>query len=79
MSSDQTALVLRTPAQNHVAGKEALICTPIRRACPRRPISPNRRLIAGEGAGVGFLLGVTMMLAGRNESFLRLKKALARS
>jgi len=46
---------------------------------PQTPISPNRRLIAGEGAVVGFLLGVTMMLAGRNGSFRRLKKELARS
>ena len=46
---------------------------------PETPISPNRRLIAGEGAAVGFLLGVTMMLAGRTGSFRRLKKTLARS
>jgi len=46
---------------------------------PDTPISPNRRLIAGEGAGAGFFLGVTMMLAGRSGAFRRLTKARARS
>jgi uncharacterized protein involved in exopolysaccharide biosynthesis len=46
---------------------------------PDTPISPNRRLIAGEGAGAGFFLGVTMMLAGRSGSFRRLTRARVRS
>jgi uncharacterized protein involved in exopolysaccharide biosynthesis len=43
------------------------------------PISPNRPLIAGQGAVAGFLLGVTMMWAARNGSFRRLERARARS
>jgi len=46
---------------------------------PHTPISPDRQLIAGEGAGAGFLLGITMMVAGRSGSFQRIKKARARS
>jgi hypothetical protein len=46
---------------------------------PHIPISPNRHLIALEGAGAGFLLAIAMVLAGRTGSLQRVKKALARS
>ena len=46
---------------------------------PDVPFSPDRRLIAGEGAAAGFLLGVVMMLAGPNGPFRRVKRAAARS
>jgi uncharacterized protein involved in exopolysaccharide biosynthesis len=46
---------------------------------PTIPISPDRGLIAGEGAGAGFLLAIAMMLAERTGSLQRFKKALVRS
>ncbi len=46
---------------------------------PETPISPNRPLIGGVGAAVGFCLGLGMMLAGRNRPFRRPKNVLVQS
>lgn len=46
---------------------------------PAIPISPDRGLIAGEGAAAGFLLALAMMLAGRTGSLQWFKKARVRS
>jgi uncharacterized protein involved in exopolysaccharide biosynthesis len=46
---------------------------------PEVPIRPDRRLFAEEGAGAGFMLGVTMMAAGRGGWSRRLRKAQART
>ncbi|MEO7275754.1 MAG: hypothetical protein ABIX28_19840 [Vicinamibacterales bacterium] len=45
---------------------------------PDTPISPNRPLIAAEGATAGFLIGIALMQAGRNGTLRRLTRALAR-
>ena len=58
-------------------GERLLLVEPAR--VPETPIRPNRPLIAGVGAAVGFCLGVGMMLAGRNGPFRRPEKVLVQS
>jgi hypothetical protein len=45
---------------------------------PETPFSPNRPVIAGEGAAAGLLFGLMLMLAGRSARLRRWTKALAR-
>jgi hypothetical protein len=70
-------LLISANLEQRALGEWFTVLDPAR--VPETPISPNRLLIAGEGAAAGFFLGVTMMLAGRRGSFQRLKKAMART
>jgi len=69
--------IISTNLERRQIGETFKLLDPAR--LPESPISPDRTRLTLLGAVVGFCLGVSMMLAGRNGPFRRPKKVLAQS
>jgi len=75
VKKEQAAIL--TSMEQRAIGERFLIVDPAR--LPETPIRPNRPLIGGVGAAIGFCLGIGMMLTGRHGPSRRPEKVLVQS